>query len=415
MKELRIAMLTTFYPPYSFGGDAIGVERLSSAMARRGHRVTVVHDVDAYVTLGGQAPAVTPASHDVQVIGLQSRFASLSNLLTHQTGHPIVHRARLRKILGPGAFDIIWFHNLSLVGGPGLLSFGDGLKIYEAHEHWLVCPTHVLWRFNRELCDSRHCVRCCITYRRPPQLWRGLEFFSRQLDHVDVFIAKSEFSRKKHEEFGFGRRMDVIPYFLPDRTQPVQNRTTSPHPRPYFLFVGRLERIKGLDEVIPVFARYPDADLLIIGTGDYESELRHRAAGLRNVKFIGRLAPNELSPYYTSAVALVVSSVCFETFGITLIEAFRQGTPVIARAIGPFPEIVERCAGGILYSDGDDLHEALQRLQYDSEVRVSMATAARAGFETWWSEESVLKGYFRTLRRAALAKGRARLASALEE
>ena len=34
MKELRIAMLTTFYPPYSFGGDAIGVERLSSAMAR---------------------------------------------------------------------------------------------------------------------------------------------------------------------------------------------------------------------------------------------------------------------------------------------------------------------------------------------------------------------------------------------
>ena len=55
------------------------------------------------------------------------------------------------------------------------------------------------------------------------------------------------------------------------------------------------------------------------------------------------------------------------------------------------------------------------RLQHDSEARVSMATAARAGFETWWSEESVLKRYFRTLRRAALAKGRARLASALEE
>ena len=321
----------------------------------------------------------------------------------------------MRAILRHGAFDIIWFHNLSLVGGPGLLSFGDGLKIYEAHEHWLVCPTHVLWRFNRELCDSQHCVRCSISYRRPPQLWRQLGFLGRQLDHIDVFIAKSEFSRKKHEDFGFDRSMEVVPYFLPDQPRAALNGAPSPHPRPYFLFVGRLERIKGLDDVIPVFARYPDADLLIIGTGEYEAELKEQAAGLRNVRFIGRLDPDELSPYYRSAIALLVSSVCFETFGITLIEAFRQGLPVIARAIGPFVEIVERCDGGILFSDGADLHKALRRLQGDATARLSMSAAARAGFETWWSEDKVMKGYFRTLRRAALVKGQSRLASALEE
>ena len=70
MGKLRIAMLTTFYPPYSFGGDAIGVKRLASAMARRGHHVTVVHDVDAYMTLVGHEPAAIPEDNDVEVIGL---------------------------------------------------------------------------------------------------------------------------------------------------------------------------------------------------------------------------------------------------------------------------------------------------------------------------------------------------------
>ena len=47
MSALRFCMLTTFYPPYAFGGDAIGIQRLSRALVRRGHQVTVVHDAEA--------------------------------------------------------------------------------------------------------------------------------------------------------------------------------------------------------------------------------------------------------------------------------------------------------------------------------------------------------------------------------
>jgi len=50
-------MITTFYPPYSFGGDAIFVERLSSELARRGHHVEVIHCEDSYRLL---ARAGTP-------------------------------------------------------------------------------------------------------------------------------------------------------------------------------------------------------------------------------------------------------------------------------------------------------------------------------------------------------------------
>ena len=44
---MRFAMVTTFYPPFHFGGDAMYAYRLTNALARRGHEVVVVHSEDA--------------------------------------------------------------------------------------------------------------------------------------------------------------------------------------------------------------------------------------------------------------------------------------------------------------------------------------------------------------------------------
>jgi len=408
-------MLTTFYPPYSYGGDAIGIERLVTAIAQRGHEVTVIHVIDAFNTAPDTALPKIISPENVKIIGLRSNFGFISNLLTHQLGRPVMHHRQLREILKPGAFDIIWFHNVSLIGGPAILSYGDGLKIYEAHEHWLVCPTHVLWRHNRELCDSRQCIRCGIHYRRPPQLWRYQKFFERQLDNVDTFIAKSEFSRHRHKAFGFPKEMQVIPYFLPHKAEIQENISSSVNERPYFLFVGRLEKIKGLDDLIPVFANYPQADLLIVGTGEYEIKLKQLAAHISNIKFLGRLAPEQLSKYYQAAIALIVPSVCYETFGIVLIESFREGTPVIARKIGPFVEIVSQCGGGLLYSGHAELIDAMQKLQGNPSLRSSMGQAAHSGFANHWSEKVVLGSYFDTLVQTALANGNDYVASALQQ
>ena len=173
--------------------------------------------------------------------------------------------------------------------------------------------------------------------------------------------------------------MEVLPYFLPDpETAHVPVATgASPHPRPYFFFVGRLELIKGLQDVIPVFRDFPDADLLIAGDGNYMESLRQLAEGMPNVKFLGRVAPDDLRDYYQHALALVVPSLCFETFGIVLIESFRQGTPVLARRLGPFPEIVEQSGGGELFDTQGELLAAMRRLQEDGAYRAQLS---RAGY-----------------------------------
>jgi glycosyltransferase involved in cell wall biosynthesis len=411
MPKLRIAMLTTFYPPYNFGGDGIGVQRLATALAERGCEVTVVHDEEAYVLLAGAEPPRAAPDARIEVIGLRSPFKAASTLLTHQLGRPVVHAARLRRTLERGAFDVVWYHNVSLIGGPGLLAYGAGLKIYEAHEHWLVCPTHVLWRFNREPCDARHCLRCTLTYKRPPQLWRYTGTLERELRHIDAFIAKSGFSREMHRAFGFPREMEVIPYFLPDEER-AESAEAPPEEGAYFLFVGRLEKIKGVQDIIPAFSGDRGPKLLVAGSGRYESELRQQAADKPRVKFLGRLAPDALPRYYRHAIALIVPTLGYETFGIILIEAFKYGAPVIARRIGPFPEILGS-GGGLLFSNGDELADALGRLGDDETFRLRLAREARASFERHWREDIVIDAYFDLLRRTARAKGDVRVVSAL--
>lgn len=412
MKSLRILMFTTFYPPYSFGGDAIGVQRMARALAARGHQVSVVHDEDSYLILGGKV-GQSGAADGVTSIGLRAKNGLVSNLLTQQMGRPTLHAGRIRQLIAELQPDIIWYNNSSLVGGPGLLAYGDAFKVYEAHEHWLVCPTHVLWRHGRELCDRRECLKCVVNYRRPPQLWRYTGLMGRMLDKVDLIIAKSEFSRQKHKEFGLGQEMQVLPYFLPDmdlaHVAPYRG-----HPRPYFLFVGRLEKIKGLQDVFPAMDKYPDADLLILGDGDYAPELKAQAAGNPRISFLGRMSPEELNAYYRGALGLIVPSVCYETFGIILIESFRLGTPVIARRLGPFPEIVEASGGGFLFETEAELLAAMRQLQQDSAKREQMGQAARTAFERNWLEAPVMAAYGAAFAKAAHAAGRTELARALD-
>ena len=160
MSKLRFCMVTTFYPPYNFGGDGIGIQRLSQALVRRGHEVTVLQDIDGYNVLrAGGEPAVPPPTDGVEVVRLKSRAPLLSALLTQQTGRPVVNGGAIGRFLDERGFDVINFHNISLVGGPGVLTRGDAVKLYMAHDHWLVCPTHVLWRHRREVCTGRECLK----------------------------------------------------------------------------------------------------------------------------------------------------------------------------------------------------------------------------------------------------------------
>ena len=113
----------------------------------------------------------------------------LSPILTQQTGVPIF-KGKLKAALEENRYDVIHYHNMSLIGITAL-SYGSAVKLYTADEHWLVCPMHILWKFNREVCTAKSCTLCQLAGKRPPQLWRKTGLLDRMLKtHRLCYLAE---------------------------------------------------------------------------------------------------------------------------------------------------------------------------------------------------------------------------------
>lgn len=393
---LKFAMVSTFYPPYSFGGDGMHIYRLSNELAKRGHSVDVFHCEDAYILMNGARPGGEfPNEPGVRVVGLKSPAGPLSPLATQQTGRPFFKKA-LKAALDDGDYDVIHFNNMSLIG-ISALSYGspDAIRLYTTHEHWLICPMHVLWKYNREVCTKKSCLSCQVRGKRPPQLWRYGSLLRQNLGKIDRFLSPSRFTLRKHLEDGLEIPIVHMPYFLPpyaDGDAAAGASGTEPK-KPFFLFVGRLEKIKGLQNVIPIFRRRGDLELVIAGDGEYGDELKNLASGSRNIRFLGRVNQAKLRDLYSGASAVIVPSICYETFGIIIIEAYSRRTPVIVNDLGALPEVVEDSGGGFVFRSEEELESAMDKLASDTALRRELGEKGYRAYRKYWDADAHLDRY----------------------
>ncbi len=398
---MRFCMITTFFGPHSFGGDSVYIERLSEALLKKGHSVDVVYCQDAFEATRGRVPLREyDPPHGLRIHKLKSYGGTLSLLWTHQFGSPGLHSGRIRRILRRGSFDVVHFHNISLVGGPSLLTVPvqkQTLKIMSTHDHWLVCPLSLLWKFNRDTCKKKQCVACSLYSRRPPQWWRYTAKISRSIRHLDLLIFPSNHSMQNHRRWGIANvRMAQLPYFIPDDWLSTLNdadRLDDTTPRPYFLAVGRLMNYKGFQDVIPHMKDFPEMDLVIAGDGPYREKLMQYANGLSNVHFTGLLGFKKLISHYAGARAVIVPSNLYETFGYVVAEAFALGTPVIVRNRGSLSELVAQSEGGLIYDTPDELVAAMKAIACDDTLRNRLAKKGREAIDDRWSEKQHINLY----------------------
>ena len=330
------------------------LHRLADAFARHGHEVDVIHCVDSYRVLArGEPDRQFPNHPNVTVHSLRSRLGRLSPLVAQQTGKTWPKTNGILEVFFSKKFDVIHYHNVSLLG-PEVLrlepDYRDFIKLYTTQEHWLVCPMHVLWKNNERPCDKPECFRCTLKFGRPPQWWRYTHLLQKCAAAVDTFVSPSIFTRNIHHDRGFQLPIRVVPNFVPEHAQGL-SVDASPHQRPYFLFVGRLEKIKGVETLLPVFGRYPHADLLVAGAGQYETELRKRAAGMKNVYFLGALLFGTTSRPVSRCHCFAGAFLRLRGFPPGRPGGLPARTPVIAHALGGLAEIVEESNGGFLYHE----------------------------------------------------------------
>ncbi|WP_052669737.1 glycosyltransferase family 4 protein [Nitriliruptor alkaliphilus] len=155
--------------------------------------------------------------------------------------------------------------------------------------------------------------------------------------------------------------------------------------RPALLFVGRLERRKGLEPLVRAFTRLktdrPELRLIVVGDGPERERCEGLLpAGLRSdVRFLGRVDHDDLPRYYASCDLAIQPSLGGESFGIVLLEAMAAGKPLVASDIPGYRTVASDGRQGRLVAPNDPaaLATAIGALLDNPALRTAMADDGR--------------------------------------
>lgn len=383
---MRILMLSQFYPPI-IGGGAIHAQSLSIELAARGHDVAVV-------TLRHEGQPAFEMDRGVRVYRIRSSSQRVPGLFSDNRRHyaapfpdPETTLA-LRRLIMSERPQIVHAHNWLVYSFLPLKAWSKARLVVTLHNYNLVCVKTTLLRHNK-LCDGPgliKCLDCASAFYGPAKgvpivlAHRLLSLRKRGL--VDMFLPVSRATASGNGLIGSDLPFQIIPNFMPDDLNILQGDAefylTQLPAEDYLLFVGALDRQKGVDVLLRAYADLPYAPpLVLIGyqTRDWPALAVDCPANVFVFKDWPRFAV--MKAWQRSMMALQ-PSVGPETFGIAVMEAMSTGRPVIASRIGGLTDLVTDGETGFLVQPGDALalRTAMEQLLANPDLQRCMGQAA---------------------------------------
>lgn len=349
-RPLRILNVSQNY--YVRGGMDVAMFRLEAILTAHGHRV---------IPFAGADPANLPTEYSRYFPPAPPTSDTGAGDLLRTLYSPAARRA-IGRVLDEQAIDVVHLHSYFKRLTPSILPeiARRNIPIVQTmHEYRAVCPISLLYR-DGHVCTDCHDRRYAQVVRHrcaggslTRSLWNMAEMrMSDLLGHkrdIARYLTISDYQRDRLVAMGMpADRMETIyhPVTLPP--SPTENR-----PRDYVLFVGRLERYKGIFPLVDVARRMPDIRFVFVGDGPDGEAVRAYAVSLANVEWRGAMHGDALDAVRAGAFCAVVPSLGPEPFGLTSIEALASGTPVIASAIGGVAETVRDGIDGFHVAPGD--------------------------------------------------------------
>ncbi len=295
--------------------------------------------------------------------------------------------------------DIIHVHNFFPIASPSIFYVANKLNIpivMSLHNYRLICPNALLFK-NNEICEK--CVNKSFAidavlhgcYRESRVQTFALALMSyvhkkRKTwnTKVDKYIALTEFAKEKilNSSLGLDESQIVVkPNFVIDNGFELEKEE-------YCLFVGRLSKEKGIDVLLNTFQN-SERKLLIIGTGPMLETVKEYSKEYSNIEYLGFQSIDFIIDKLKKAKALIFTSIWYETFGMTIIEAFSCATPVIAPNLGAPGELVLDGYTGFIYKAGDsiELHSSIEQLYIQPEMYTQLCKNARKDFLEKYTKE----------------------------
>lgn len=407
MTAVRILFVTASFLPESIGGVELHVRGLAHAYRAAGHEVLV------FCRSGfPDRPEFDLERYEVEGIAV----ARLNYLFSDCTEFETVYRnPRIRErfdaVASEFAPDVVHVHHLTCLS-TDLIDAAKELAarvVVTLHDFWMGCPRGQRMTPELSLCHDVDVTRCadCL-----PKMWGG--WFGRGRDgdafdtvgsrardvaqlesyhqwirdlllRADVLVTPSASSREIFDRQGVpAARITVVENGLDhapfaDVAAARAARGASDGFR--FGFIGSVLPTKGVHVLLEAFARLGRDDCRLEVHGellpwhevtDYEARVRALAAPLGDrVTLHGRYEADQLPGILAGLDALVIPSLWFEAFCLTLREGFLAGVPVIVSDLGAMAEGVQDGVTGLTFRPGDvgDLAAKMGRLVDDAALR----------------------------------------------
>ncbi len=236
----------------------------------------------------------------------------------------------------------------------------------------------------------------------------GLRFFTRAIDlarrDASLVVAPSQATLDDCVRHGFpSDRLRLVPWGVDDRRATAAEvdavRRRHRLPERFVLWAGTIEPRKNLPVLLDAFARVdvPDVDLVLSGPEGWNEDLEPRLARLGDrVRTLGFLPPDELRALYAAAEVFCLPSLK-EGFGLPVLEAMAQATPVVTSSISATAEVAGDAAVLVDPHDATALGGALTGLLEDRERALALgdAGAARAATRGWDRTAALLAAAYR--------------------
>lgn len=296
----------------------------------------------------------------------------------------------------PDLVYIMQYHNKI---SPSIIDVSYSLRIPVVHrisDFQYMCPNALFYNDVIGVCED--CLKgkwmSCVKYKcvLNSRIYSAIKMGAKWLHDImgitkkiDAFVVPSSFTLSKLEEFGIPKeKLYHIPTFFN-----LKEENPTVEYRPFLLFVGRIEKQKGLMTLIKAFEG-TEYNLKIIGFSNdgYEKQLKEYLKDKRHhVEFLGKKSFEEIVPYLKECLCTVVPSEWYDNFPNVILESFAYKKAVIATDFGSLPELVHDNKTGLTFQYAD-IECLKEKIRYTFEHPETIKEMGENGYQSILSDYS---------------------------
>ncbi len=251
------------------------------------------------------------------------------------------------------------------------------------HDWKYLCPNYLLFTQDKvcDRCKGGKYINCfkyrCLHGSLPQSFLATMEAYFHHAkkyyeNYIDLYIAPSEFVRNKFIEFGYpAKKIIVLPHFLPNEFLKIKKGNTPTSLPLSFAYVGRLSPEKGIVRLGQIWLEQNiPYRLEIFGSGPEEEKIKkivEKSHG--KIVWHGFMPRKDIFKNYGRFCATISPSVCYETFGLSVLESLSFDVPAIVNSLGGLQEFTRKTPA-VLGFDMEKPETLLPTLQKSLEPKI---------------------------------------------